>query len=152
MERSGGRNLSRSSLTHSDPIHELPREQGQQELYEFGRWTRAAVLLGAGHRAFHITRFYGPPKGDLARSNYADKLLKCSSSVLATSDPKCPQQFVATYIETQTIAPTYGWQWCAPVGPTLVAVHMENKMLLQPITTGELPARACKGMDALAST
>ena len=28
------------------PIHELPRDQEQQELYEFGRWTRAAIPVG----------------------------------------------------------------------------------------------------------
>ncbi len=58
------------------PIHELARDPEQDELHEFGRWTRAAVPLGAGHKAFHITSFYGPPKGDVIRNNYADKLLK----------------------------------------------------------------------------
>ena len=58
------------------PIHELPRDCEQEELYEFGRWTRAAIPIGAGHRTFHVTSFYGPPKGDLIRNNYADKLLR----------------------------------------------------------------------------
>ena len=44
------------------PIHSLPRDLEQEELYEFGRWTRAAIPIGAGHRTFHITSFYGPPR------------------------------------------------------------------------------------------
>ena len=58
------------------PIHSLPRDLEQEELYEFGRWTRAAIPIGAGHRTFHITSYYGPPKGDLIRNGYADRLLK----------------------------------------------------------------------------
>ena len=44
------------------PIHSLSRDLEQEELYEFGRWTRAAIPNGAGHRTFHITSYYGPPK------------------------------------------------------------------------------------------
>ena len=58
------------------PIHSLPRDMEQEELYEFGRWTRAAIPIGAGHRTFHITSYYGPPKGDAIRNGYADRLLK----------------------------------------------------------------------------
>ena len=45
-------------------------------MHEFGRWTRAAIPIGAGHRSFQVTSFYGPPKGDVIRKNYADKMLK----------------------------------------------------------------------------
>ena len=48
----------------------------QEELYELGRWTRDAIPIGASHRTFHITSYYGPPKRDLIRSDYADRLLK----------------------------------------------------------------------------
>ncbi len=58
------------------PVCELPRDAEQEELYEFGRWARAALPMGSGHKTFHITSFYGPPKGDLMRNNYADSLLK----------------------------------------------------------------------------
>ena len=64
------------AATKPTPIHELARDPEQDELHEFGRWARAAVPLGAGNKAFHITSFYGPPKGDLIRNNYAGKLLK----------------------------------------------------------------------------
>ena len=57
-------------------IHELPRDSEKEELNEFGRWTRAAKPIGAGHRTFHVTSYYGPPKGDLIRSSNADKLVK----------------------------------------------------------------------------
>ncbi len=55
------------------PIHSLPRDMEQEELYEFGRWTRAAIPIGAGHRTFHVTSYYGPPKGDFIRNGYADR-------------------------------------------------------------------------------
>jgi exonuclease III len=44
------------------PIRELPKDQEQNELHEFGRWTRAAIPIGAGHRSFQVTSFYGPPQ------------------------------------------------------------------------------------------
>ena len=72
------------------PIHSLPRDMEQEELYEFGRWTRAAIPIGAGHRTFHIASYYGPPKGDLIRNNYADRLLKMLFSILVTLAPKMP--------------------------------------------------------------
>ena len=58
------------------PIRELPKDHEQDELHEFGRWTRADIPIGAGHRSFQMSCFYGPPKGDFIRKNYADELLK----------------------------------------------------------------------------
>ena len=74
LERSCRRHASWSPSTNT--YCELPRDLEQEELYEFGRWARAAIPIGAGHNTFHITSYYGPPRGDLIGNSYADKLLR----------------------------------------------------------------------------
>ena len=88
------------------PIHELPRDCEQEELYEFGRWTRTAIPIGAGHRTFHVTSFYGPPKGDLIRNNYADKLLRLLLNAPETLVLNCLLPFAVILIETLMSVPT----------------------------------------------
>ena len=78
------------------PIHELPRDNEQDELCEFGRWTRAAIPIGAGHRALHRTSFYGPPKGTSSGTTMRISCSSFYSNAQGILDPRCQQPLVAT--------------------------------------------------------